>query len=412
MKILYISYFFPPFNTMGGIRALGQVNELTKQGHSVLVCTSFCQGDYPKNIELDQSLRVKYYYEDIKNTYQEKTEKSYLFSILFKLQKTLPLFYLFAACRIIFQEHYSKKGHWRMSLYEDMNNIQLFNPDVIYASYSPLSSLIAARWLSKKLNVPWYAEMRDSFSYNPVTSDFKSKNFATYLLLLYERLLLREANGIICATDFIYKYYKSRFKSKKISKIYNGSDELKLNGKSRLVNTKKINITHCGSLLHGRKDPRILLEVISKNNMFRNSFCVNFFGRDTDNLKNFIKNEGFEDFVEIGGEISYADAKKTENTSDINLLLMIDSKNEKYSLTGKIFDLVATEKTILMLYGTGSEAEKVLKASNIPFICANGFSELNKFLETFLNKQRTKNKEIHKFSREIEVKKLIEFMEN
>ena len=44
MKILYISFFFPPFNTIGGLRAYGQVKALREAGCDVRVITSANQG--------------------------------------------------------------------------------------------------------------------------------------------------------------------------------------------------------------------------------------------------------------------------------------------------------------------------------------------------------------------------------
>ena len=44
MKILYISYFFPPFASIGGSRSFGQYTQLKKLGYDVKAISSNNQG--------------------------------------------------------------------------------------------------------------------------------------------------------------------------------------------------------------------------------------------------------------------------------------------------------------------------------------------------------------------------------
>ena len=78
MKILYISYFYPPFNTIGGARSYGQVKALTEAGCDVKIISSPDQS-FERSIDFDisQLKNVIYPSPEIFSSNQLNPSKSY-----------------------------------------------------------------------------------------------------------------------------------------------------------------------------------------------------------------------------------------------------------------------------------------------------------------------------------------------
>ena len=61
LKILYISFFYPPFNTIGGMRSHGQVQALLSAGCDVRVVSAIDQGFETNNDFQSKQDHIIYY---------------------------------------------------------------------------------------------------------------------------------------------------------------------------------------------------------------------------------------------------------------------------------------------------------------------------------------------------------------
>ena len=286
MNILYISFYFPPFNTMGGIRAAGQVKELEKAGHKVKVLSSNFQGDFgelslgPFDVKLYQVSAIHMQKNKNENL-ATKSFKTVLRNIILG-NKNFPFreFLFYAKEFLIFKHGLQKR--WRKMVLDDVQSIKNWQPEIIFASYSPLASLKIAADLSKVLSIPYFAEMRDSWSFNPMVSFKNENNLLSKILRRFEKKLLDNCSGIISSTSFIEEYYSGSLPLIPNKKIYGGFDNFHQQSGNTLINRlgKKFVITHAGSLLQGRKSPEILFKAIASNETLKRNFTINFFGQN------------------------------------------------------------------------------------------------------------------------------------
>lgn len=418
MKILYVSFYFPPFNTMGGIRAAGQVKELENAGHDVKVISANYQGNFgslnlgPYDVKLYEVSKKSNI--DIEINSKNKTFLTSLKQIVLN-NKNIPFRDIIFYLHDIITLNSGIQKLWQKMVINDVKTYKDWQPDVIFASHSPLSSILIGKHLSKMLEIPFFVEIRDSWSFNPIISFKKEENIFSKLLRKYEMKILEGCSGIISVTSFIERYYSRHFPHIPNEKIYGGYDKHDLSLGNAKINKlgKPFTITHAGSLLKGRKSPEILFQAISSNKLLKDNFSINFFGNDQSEIANLAKLYSLEDNVSCCGTIDYLDCKKTEACSDILLILMQNLKNEKYAVTGKIFDLIKLKKPIMMIYGEDSEAENILQKSGLgkSFTSKEGIVE---YLLRFIKNQdmviNANDTFIKELSRESQIKSMIKFI--
>src|SRR5579864_4360237 len=182
MKILLISWYFPPINDIGAIRIARLAEFLHGQGHEVHVLTGDRQG-------LDMSLSTTFS--------ESQVTRTPWFDV-----NTLVRFGRSNSSTAPVRREGSRQGpptkaskfpaRWKRALSELYVNLTWIpdhqvgwiahakragakllaqrNFDLIYASGPPFSTFVIARSLSRRLGVPWVAEYRDAWSryiYNP-----------------------------------------------------------------------------------------------------------------------------------------------------------------------------------------------------------------------------------------------------
>jgi hypothetical protein len=163
-KILYIAYTYPPQNQISSIRASKQTKYLEKFGYNVYVISK------TNNIQVDSSLieikkdRVFY----LKNKNQKLSKNKYV--IFYKLKSfnnklSNKLVNLLEVVNFFFLRLESK--NWDKKAFKLCTEIIVKNNiELIYSSSAPLESLILAKNLSIKYNIPWISEFRDLFYHN------------------------------------------------------------------------------------------------------------------------------------------------------------------------------------------------------------------------------------------------------
>ena len=375
MKILYISFYFPPFNTIGGWRSYGQVKALREAGCDVRVITSSDQG-----FEIDNNFN----YEDIvKDTHFVGTSDKPLEN---SLRVSSSRFFFINIPRIINRYLYlmrylilgEKKKWLKQAKIEYEAILGDWVPEIIISSSSPISSHELASFISAKINIKWAAEYRDSWSYNAMGFSSSQYDLSSIILRLVEKKILRNCSLIVSATKFIKSYYEKHFKIDNF--LLYGGWETEMNVLSATYSRKKIQITHLGSMLKGRRSIKPILNIVNKSKTLSNDYEFQFIGRDTDIFKNFLSGKA-KDCVILKDLVPFNEAEKYGLQTDILLILMMDTPQEKYTLTGKIFDYIKYKKPILIVDPFDSEVSSLIKEYDIGHVFQT-YDDLQTFLES------------------------------
>lgn len=350
MKILIISYYFPPFNTIGAVRVGKMAKYLRAFGHDVRVVTAADQ-PLPKTLPLEiEEWRVSYTpWLNVNRVpelllggrgriaakgYAVEGDQTRLLPRLGKLYKNT---FNFPDGQIGWLP-YAKKAAGRV--------IEEWRPDIIYASALPYTSLIVGSALSKKFGLPWVAELRDLW-----VDHHNRDNSSSLRNKIEERLehrVLSDSAQIVTVSEPWLEMLQRKYR-KRTSIILNGFDLSDYQGIAQPSSGGPLHIVYTGSIYKRYQDVSPLFRALKELNAKPEHIKVSFIGRNLGNTGNLAQKHGVEDLVEVREPVSYMQALALQAQADILLFLLWNNKAETGVYTGKLFEYLGAQRPILAI---------------------------------------------------------------
>lgn len=383
MKVLFIAYYFPPYNSIGAIRSSKLVKYLRKQGHDVKVLTA---KDQPLPNDLDV----------------EVPDEAILYTPWMNVNG--PVEFLAGGRKKVVEGGYashqssawkSMLGRWYKTLFHIpdgqigwcwapkriQRRLKGWKPDLIYASASPFSSLFIAKKLSKRWQVPWVGEFRDLWVDNPY---YSYPAWRKWLEERLERKALRTADGLVTVSESLAQILRDKYK-KPTEVILNGYDHE--NYEEDLYPERSslpLTVTYTGGSNNGRRNPSVVFQAIQRlDPQVRKQIRVNFYGKGLEPFKERAKEYGVEHNVVIYGAVPYHESTEVQRKSDLLLLLMWDDPKEHSVLTGKLFEYVGARRPIIQTGYEGGEAAALIKDRSLGVV-TNDVDNLKEHLERWV----------------------------
>ena len=424
MKILFITYIFPPFNAIGSVRTGKTAKFLVESGHDVKVI-SCAKQSLSKNLSLEISeqsvqytdwINVNSPVEFILGGKKKVASKGY-----YPIVKNLPgwIFRLGCLYRSILNFPDGQIGWFPFAKRSGDRLIQQWKPDLIFSSAVPYTSLLIASTLSRKHKIPWIAELRDlwidnHYRIHPV--------WRRKLEERLERFTLSTAIGLVTVSDPLNHLLKSKYPIP-CATITNGFDPEDYPETTKIsFSNGKIHLTYTGQLYSLKRVPTPLFIALNKMGADAEKVRVHFYGRYLDFAYEYARKYNVDHLVEIHEPVSHSEALNIQTKADVLLLFPGYDVEDQGIFTGKIFEYLGARRPILCIGNTEgvaanliserkagislNEPEKIAlqlrywikeKSENgeIPFLSSEvgkGFTrkeqtqKLMKFFETCLNK--------------------------
>lgn len=380
MKILFITYYFAPYNTIGAVRTTRTAEKLIGMGHDVKVISANEQY-LPKNLSTSFPKENVFYTKwfNPKKYIPCKSLPANDFSLPNKntLGKVKDL--IIRSLKIFYSNILAKPdslvGWFLPAKAQAASLIEGgWEPDLIYASASPYTSLLIAKSISKRYSIPWVGELRDLWSDNHY---FKSN----WIDRLLEQKTLSTASHLVTVSEPLAQALKNKYKCP-VSVIYNAYDKLDFINPSADKSSEKIKITYTGTIYENKRDPTPLFLAIASSDLVRNKVQVDFYGPDLSYISYLIDKYKLEDCVFVHQPVSRDDAIKLQQESDILLLLTWNDPKEKGVLTGKLFEYIGSGNAILSIGAINDDAS-VIVTSNGFGIATNSPEDIDYFLSNF-----------------------------
>ena len=184
--------------------------------------------------------------------------------------------------------------------------------------------------------------------------------------------------------------------TKPIEVITNGYDIEKIEKKSLDDN---FTLAHIGSFLSER-NPQILWESLSElldeNEAFARLFKLKLIGAVSKEVLQSISDFQLDNFVDNLGYVSHEEALVHQRSSQVLLLIEIDSEDTKCIIPGKLFEYMVSERPILAIGPKNSDFENIIKQTNTGvFYQYNEKIELKNQISTYFNQYLDKNLKVH-----------------
>lgn len=235
--------------------------------------------------------------------------------------------------------------------------------DVIITTGPPHSMHLIGLELQKRFAVKWIADFRDPWTSIGYHKELKLSDKSAQKHKDLEKEVLTKADTIL-TTSFTTKQEFAEITPQPIHVITNGYD---IETIEKPALSTKFTISHIGSLLT-KRNPRILWkalkEILKENKQFRNHFQLQLVGKVSSEIIDTIKEFKLDMYLNVIGYVSHTEALKYQRSSQVLLLIEIDSYETIGIIPGKLFEYMAAERPILAIGPVKSDVERIIKDAN------------------------------------------------
>jgi len=411
VKILIISYYFPPLNSIGSLRPYSWAKYWAKAGHDVTVLTM-------KNASKENSLNLDC--SNFKTIRIESKLYNTLSKLLFKDERTQPISDSFIdknkkrnflRYKNIINKYLKsirrKTGIFSTIRMPDLTDIFIFKfynilkhiskYDVCISTAGPYSVHIIAYILKRKKSFNyWIADYRDLWTQHPSLSGL-------YPFSIFEKaiegIINRSADAITTVSSPLQESIKKKYKLKNVFTVENGfdiDDLAVLEDKPRIWDDNKIRIVYTGTVYPFTQDPTPLFLAIkqieqSDQNNLLNKLEVIFAGSRS-NLIDLIDKYKVSRYVKYIGRVNREYSLLMQRDADI--LLFLESESNEGVLTGKLFEYLFS-KTHIWAIGIREKSlvGKIIIESNNGTCLGNDIEKIKaELLKILTNKKKLEKK--------------------
>jgi glycosyltransferase involved in cell wall biosynthesis len=372
MKVLIVSFAFPPSNVIGAVRVGKFARYLDRLGHDVRVLTTDLVEDRSLPLEISQDRVI----------YTEYRERRHWMDRVVRLlrgraappaegrhgdappQDRPPPTSLWQT----FRRHYfglvhipDMRADWvRTAIPAGRQLISEWKPEIIFASAPPNTGLIIASRLARTYKIPWVADFRDLWVDNPYYSE---PSWRKWIDTILEPRILRSAAGLATVSPVWAEQLRRRH-GKDVTIVYNGYAEEDFPPLAlRAAPGEILTIRYMGSIYRGFRDPSALFSAIALlPDRLRTRVNVEFFSDAGDAVLDAAAVHRVENVVTVKPRVPYRRALALQMETDVLLLLQSSDQRDEGNLPAKLFEYLYARRPILFIgYERGIAAQLVIE---------------------------------------------------
>jgi len=291
------------------------------------------------------------------------------------------------------------------------NNIQ-----AIITTGPPHSMHLIGRNLKRKTGLPWIADFRDPWS----TWEFlDTLPMLKRIRKRHERLeqsVFREAEKVVTISP-TFQEELEKIADREIDLITNGfdSEDLPRGFKKQKHSSEVFEIIYTG-IIDAIRNPIPFLSA------FKQAFeeqerevKLTFVGRVSEKVTHYIENDPWlAQRVEFPGYVPHEKVFAFYEKADMLLLILTNTKNAKGNIPGKLFEYIATGRTIVALGDPKGDSSKIIQEAGAGKVFPHeAVKEVKAYLEEQLDQENSPEKErdIFRFERKTLTQKLAKLLD-
>ncbi|WP_025668026.1 glycosyltransferase family 4 protein [Aquimarina megaterium] len=235
--------------------------------------------------------------------------------------------------------------------------------NTIITTGPPHSMHLIGQELKQRTGVKWIADFRDPWTTIGYHDKLKLTKRSMQKHTSMEKAVLNTADHVV-VTSFTTKKEFKEITDTPISVITNGYDKESI---PETVLDTTFTISHIGSLLSGRNPKNLwkaLYDLIEENKAFSSVFRLQLVGAVSDDVLSSIREAGLSDFLELKGYVPHTEAIQIQRSSQVLLLIEIDSKDTRCIIPGKLFEYMVSTRPIIAVGPKGADVSRLISETN------------------------------------------------
>lgn len=358
MRILLISCHFAPYNSIGAIRPSQTARILVGRGHDVRVLTVKDQ-PYESSLPLPPELadRVSYVpYGGLERLVERFLGERRPGSPRVQAGRPVSrpglrlLTWLKKAYRSC-GRYPDRYGSWIRGAFHEgkyLFTTNAWKPDVIVATYPPLSAFYVGSRLAAWANVPWVADFRDVDSHRKPGAEFAWRERLDRII---EKKLLRNVAGMTTISKPLADALR-RIHDAPCEVIMNGCDPDAASGAQDLAavhqfTSDRVNIVYTGRGYPGKYDVSPLFRALVSMGGSLEQFAVWFYGREVEEYAQEARRFGLTSIVHCQNPVEYAQCRQIQRAADVLLLFQWNDPEVDGIIPAKFYEYIVAARPIL-----------------------------------------------------------------
>lgn len=419
LRLLFVTYFFPPYRSVGAVRTGQTAKHLCLLGHDVQVITAGQQlaaADLPLEVPGDRVHATPWLGRRITRAVSSQggtggadasTARSASPGATHSARRALRL----AQRNLIYMPD-DCIGWYPFAVAAGLRLVRKHRIDLVYASAGPLTSLLVAATVARCAGVPWVGELRDLWAdnhYRDLAAWFHAVDAGL------ERRVLSTASGLVTVSGPWAKYLEHKY-GLPVRTVYNGFEERSDRSERAPSPDAPLVLAHLGRLYSGKRDPTPLFRAIRELGDDARHVRVEFYGPQNSAVESLAAACGVQEQVIVGPEIAYAESLRVQSSADVLLLVMWDTPGEEGVLPGKLFEYLGARRPVLAV-GAPQGAAASLIAERDLGLASSDPSVIAARLRSWIAEKRSTGrvaslpaKAVEDFDRARQVERLAEFL--
>lgn len=249
-------------------------------------------------------------------------------------------------------------------------NLDVEQFQAVYTTSGPSSAHLIGFYLKQKYGIPWVADYRDQWTFNPYGAVYDPANRDHRLLFELESVLLRGADRSLTIEDGMVSSYEQHFglESGNVVSITNGYDEEDFADlQTPQSRTDKFTINYSGLLYTEQRNIAPVLTAIrqlrDEKKIDLSKLRFRIVGAGEQRNIEAAEQYGLAQIISQTGYLSHQEALQANMNADLLLLLVGDEPKFQSVYTGKFFEYLRSGRPILALAPKDGAVDRVLRES-------------------------------------------------
>ncbi|MGQ9829599.1 MAG: glycosyltransferase family 4 protein [Roseiflexus sp.] len=237
--------------------------------------------------------------------------------------------------------------------------------NVIFSTSPPPSVHLAALALKRLSGLPWVADFRDGWTFEPPNAVALNTSARTGIERALEQAVVLGADQIVTVNQRLAIDLRHRFPTAaaRVTVISNGYDPADITGLQSYVKGKRLRIVHTGSLAYSQSQRYIdgFLAALDRLRQQQSSILadmeVSFIGRLSRAEYETLTRDDYRKYVTVEEPLPHREALQRQFSADV--LLLVTSASAASVTTSKLFEYLASGRPVLALTGRSAAAELI-----------------------------------------------------
>ncbi len=398
MKILLVSFHFPPDAPLAATRAPKFARYLLDKDHDVRVlCAREPQPCVTHALEVDESRVIRTDWRDLATIPNEilgrmtPNRSAASSSTSLSATSTAPAapkrrsalrsglseFYQSAICRP------DRRAGWRApALAAAKDLFKTWRPDLIYATCPPHSVAPIADEIAALAGAPFVTEFRDRWGLDAYSNH---PEWRKRLDVKQEAAVLSRAAGIVTVSPLWAQSYADRYGADRVAVAMNGFDPADYpleTDAAPALDKDRIELLYAGALYPGRRDPQVVFNALQMLGDDAKRVKITMLGKDLEPAVKMAADVGLDECLYILPPEPHKQIIARQYAADALLMLQWNDERDAGTIPGKLFECIGARRPVIATGWTQGVVGRIIMRRNLgvisnePRILANKISAL------------------------------------